>query len=506
MTDQSTIPSAVRWAQFRYGVVGPLLVAPPQQRGELRAQLQELADRVWPHPLTGAPVRFGCSTVERWYYTALRAKDPITALSQRRRCDRGRFLAVPAVAQERLVEQYRQYPGWSTQLHAETLAAWWTTDAAVAGLPVPSVRTVQRFLRRRGLRRRQGPLTRGVQTDEAERTRERLEQFEVRSYRVTHAHALWHVDFHHGKQQVLDDHGERMTPVLIAYIDDHTRFVPHAQWYPAENTEAVVHTFVQAVRRSALPRAVLSDNGKPFVAAEMKEGLGRLGVLARTTLCYAPHQNGKIECFWGAVEGRLMAQLVHERELTLYRLNRLTQAWLLADYHRQLHGGLASTPIECLQTAPSVGRPPPDAATLDAAFTRRIARKQRQSDGTVVLQKRRFEVPSRYRHMRDLVVRQAHWRPSVVYLIDDDRDQVLCRLPECDPAANASGQRRQNESPVFSDGDTCELPSEPPVPPAGLPPVVASWEDALSRTGMPTPFLPLDNRRPTAAADEEASA
>jgi hypothetical protein len=32
------------------------------------------------HPFTGLEMRFGCSTLERWYYTAKRASDPVRAL------------------------------------------------------------------------------------------------------------------------------------------------------------------------------------------------------------------------------------------------------------------------------------------------------------------------------------------------------------------------------------------------------------------------------------------
>jgi putative transposase len=56
-----------RWAHFRFSVVGQLLAAPPR-RGELRPQLDKLAARAWRHPITGEPVRFGVSTLERWYY------------------------------------------------------------------------------------------------------------------------------------------------------------------------------------------------------------------------------------------------------------------------------------------------------------------------------------------------------------------------------------------------------------------------------------------------------
>ena len=60
-----------RWAHLRFAVIGQLLAAPPP-KGELRGQLEELARREWPHPITGLPVRFGVSTLERWLHKARR--------------------------------------------------------------------------------------------------------------------------------------------------------------------------------------------------------------------------------------------------------------------------------------------------------------------------------------------------------------------------------------------------------------------------------------------------
>jgi len=55
-----------RWARLRFSIVGHLLAAPPA-KGALRAALTQLAAREWRHPTSGAPVRFGVSTLERWY-------------------------------------------------------------------------------------------------------------------------------------------------------------------------------------------------------------------------------------------------------------------------------------------------------------------------------------------------------------------------------------------------------------------------------------------------------
>jgi putative transposase len=98
---------------LRFAIIGPLLAAPPR-KGELQKVLRELSSRTWQHPVTGLPVRFGKSTLERWFFAARRAKqDPVAALKRRIRADAGRYRALSARLIEALHAQYRQYPGWS---------------------------------------------------------------------------------------------------------------------------------------------------------------------------------------------------------------------------------------------------------------------------------------------------------------------------------------------------------------------------------------------------------
>jgi hypothetical protein len=79
---------------MRFSVVGQLLAAPPP-KGELRAELERLAAREWQHPITGLPVRFGVSTVERWLHKARKEnRDPVRVLTCTTRDCRG-ILSMP---------------------------------------------------------------------------------------------------------------------------------------------------------------------------------------------------------------------------------------------------------------------------------------------------------------------------------------------------------------------------------------------------------------------------
>ena len=307
-----------RWARLRFSIIGPLLAAPPSN-GELQVALKSLAAKTWRHPLADQEIRFGVSTLERWYYAAKSARDPVAALRNRLRDDIGRFPSLAPQAIEVLGAQYREHPGWTMQLHADNLRV------ALAGseVTVPSYPTIRRYLTAHGLFRQARPKR---ASEGALIARDRLERLEVRSFEVDHVSALWHLDFHHASRKVLGRAGHWVKPLLLGVIDDRSRLVCHLQWYLFETAESLVHGLSQAFMKRGLPRALMTDNGAAMLADETVSGLAALGIVHQTTLPYSPYQNAKQESFWGRVEGRLMAMLEGEEAVTLDLLNQATQA------------------------------------------------------------------------------------------------------------------------------------------------------------------------------------
>jgi hypothetical protein len=163
------------------------------------------------------------------------------------------------------------------------------------------------------------------------------------------------------------------------------------------------------------------------------------------------------------------------------------------DYNRKHHSEINDTPLARFLAGPSVTRPCPDAATLRLAFTRTERRTLRRSDGTAVIEGRRFEVPNQYRHLSLLEVRFAAWDLTVVHLVDPHTGTVLCRLFPQDKAANASGQRRGLQ-PI--DTETAKPSSSPqrslPPPARGIGPLLERMLDRQSATGLPPAYLPKD--------------
>lgn len=477
MSDSESTPSSVRWARLRFAIIAPLLASPPE-RGELGARIAELAARWWKHPTTGERERFGRKTIERWYYVAKSAQeagqsDPALALARRVPSHAGKHPKITPALALAIRAQHAAHPRWTYQLHRDNLAALEKERPEIG--PVPSYPTVRRYMKAAGLfRQKKKRGSRGSAGVE-------VVSRETRSYEVEHVHQLWHLDFHECSRAVLLPSGEWKKPRMLGLLDDHSRLCCHGQWYLDETTETLADGIVQAILKRGLPWEMLMDNGSAMKAAEVCEGLPRLGVTQRLTLEYSPEQNGKQESFWGRVEGRLIAMLEGERELTLDLLNRATVAWIEQEYHRTEHSEIGTSPLERYLSSKNVGRPSPSLETMRRALRMQVRRAQRRSDGTVSVQGVRFEVPSAYRTLTTLTLRVARWDLSHVHLVDPRTEAHLGTLLPLDKRKNSDGRRR-----------AIATTSGAPEPRArGIAPLLRSLMAEYAATGLPPAYLPM---------------
>jgi transposase InsO family protein len=427
------------WARLRFAIIGPLLSTPPTGR-HLQSTLRELSERDWIHPISGLETRFGVSTIERWLYLAQNSDDPMGAMRRKRREDAGVQQSLSPSVIAAIHASYARHPYFSVQLHHANLVAASELDTSIGR--IPSYSTLKRYFRRQGLVKK--PKS-SLDTPGARQAQARLEALEVRSFEVDHTFALWHLDFHDGSRRVLEKNGRWIKPKLLGVLDDHSRLCCHAQWYRAEDTEALVHGFSQAIAKRGLPRALMTDNGSAMISSEFTQGLHTLGIVHERTLPRSAYQNGKQETLWATLEGRLMAMISDAQDLTLEQLNLYTQLWVEQDYHQNRHSELGSTPLRRFLDAPSLRRDAPDSNTLRGTFRQHVTRRQRRSDGTVSLEGKRFEIPSRFGHLQEITLSYARWNLAQVQMIDPDTGVMLSRVYPLDKSSNASGQRRARQ-------------------------------------------------------------
>ena len=148
-------------------------------------------------------------------------------------------------------------------------------------------------------------------------------------------------------------------------------------------------------------------------------------------------------------------------------------------------------PVKRYLKGPDVGRPSPDSLFLRKAFRLRQQRSQRLSDGTVSIEGRRFEVPSRFRHMKKILAAWARWDLGHIDMIDPNTETVLSPLYPLDKEKNADGHRRRL-SPVALPEN--QVPPSQTQPKNEIAPLLANLMRKYAETGLPPAYLP---KRPT---------
>jgi len=176
-----------------------------------------------------------------------------------------------------------------------------------------------------------------------------------------------------------------------------------------------------------------------------------------------------------------MAMLEGVAQLSLDLLNQSTQAWVEQEYHRTVHSEFDTTPLARYLAGPSVARPALGSQALRDAFRIKVRRRLRHSDGTVSLESRRYEIPSRFRHLQDCFLSYARWDLSSVDLVDARTGAVLCAVHPLDKSSNSDGQRRRMDrlGPDLS-----------PLPATTMAPLMRSLLADHAATGLPPAYLP----------------
>ncbi len=405
------------------------------------------------------------------------------------RSDHGTYPSVTIKISEEITKLYTQNPNWSYQLLYDNLKVLHKQFNFQGALPSYSV--VHRYMKSRGLFKKK--TSRNARTDGMIAADRRFEAREVRSYEVENPNGLWHLDFHKGSLRILLPNGTWVYASAMGIMDDYSRLCLQIQWYFYETAANLSHSLWQAIFKYGLPCALMTDNGGPMTADEIIQGLKRLAIKHETTLPYSPYQNGKQENFWSAVEGRLLNMLQNVKDLTLEQLNEYTAAWCVSDYNEKIHSEIGMAPIQRYVQGKLVGNPSPSMEELRLAFTAHTTRKQRKSDGTISLYNKRFEIPSRYRHLTTIDLRVASWDLSYVHMADPRTQEILCRIMPLDKVKNSNKIRRAK--PSLTEGQQTHLAKNDGKPAPLLQSIIKQHRDS----GVPPSYITKEEDYPDKA-------
>lgn len=354
-------------ALFRFGLIAPLVLE-TLPRGELTRRAQEIAARHYDIPHSGRR-SLSVDTLLDW---ALRYRqDGFPALSPKPRQDRGQARAVPPETAALIERLKRENPHRTGTALLRELAL--TSEQNKAGL---SASTLYRFLRARGLTARQ------LLLDQATAHKKYEAQF---------ANQIWQSDMLFGPW-VQRPGGGKMQVFLQATLDDASRLIPHAQFYPNQGLDSFLDCLRQAIAARGVPTRLYMDNAKIYRSPQLARIAASIGILIVHTPPYQPEGRGKIERYFRSVREQFLANLDPKILLSIEQLNERLWHWIDTLYHRTEHSALQTTPLLRWQRDIAQVRQLPPATDLRRVFFHRLDRLVRR-DSTFLLQNRFFEAP-----------------------------------------------------------------------------------------------------------------
>ncbi|NQU38999.1 MAG: DDE-type integrase/transposase/recombinase [Lentisphaerae bacterium] len=346
------------------------------RNGILLAQaLREASLCPWPDE-TGRC--YAVRTLEDWWYGY--QKSGFSALEPERRSDRGSFRVIDTDTGRWLIEQVCQYP----KIQVKVLYEHWKQD----GKALPPLRSVYRYLKRQGY-------------DGKTLAAGRLETGPTKAFAAPHVNELWMVDFSPGPRIRTDD-GKALSTQLCVIIDDCSRLIPFAAYYPKGNTEAFLDTLKESVLRRGLPLKLYTDQGKPFVCQHAHVVCANMGIRLLHAKPYHAWSKGKVERLIQTIQRGFESTLRIEgnQAKSLEALNQKLSIWIQTTYHQRVHSSTGLTPeARYHQDLPQIRKLDLDPFGVDHLFYTRKERTVRK-DGTVRIDKKLYEVDLSLRALR----------------------------------------------------------------------------------------------------------
>ena len=177
---------------------------------------------------------------------------------------------------------------------------------------------------------------------------------------------------------------------LHAFIDDHTRYVPHAEFYFRQTQTCLMDCFRKAVIASGTCSIAYWDNGPAYQSRQVSLMAARLGIQVVFATPYHPQGKGKVERFFGHLKTSFYPEARRANLQTLGELNDFFWGWL-DRYHDREHSELDATPRQRWEAEAESARWP-EAGALAEAF---LWEETRQVDrtGCVPLDGNDYPVP-----------------------------------------------------------------------------------------------------------------
>lgn len=350
-------------ATFRFGVIGEFVTGVLFTRGEKERLLRQKCERRYQIPYSSR-TRISRETMLKWVRDYELGGKELRALAPKTRADKGCFRTLePAIRlsiKEILLDSpTATVPALIRELkHRKVLAPETELNRA----------TLYRYLNTEKLR---------ITNDDAH---------DRRKFETEYPNQLWQSDVMHGPYVKTD--GRKKKAYLLAFIDDHSRFILHARFYHDERFETFRDGLKEAIHKHGLPQKLYVDNGSCFRSVQLEQTLALLGVALSHSRPYTPQGRGKIERWFRTVRDQFLGIKLPD-DITLSGLNSRFEEWL-DEYQRTDHGSTGQPPRDRYFANLQCSRPAP--ARLSEYF-RTVKVRQVKKDRSFRLEGRMYEAP-----------------------------------------------------------------------------------------------------------------
>jgi transposase InsO family protein len=171
------------------------------------------------------------------------------------------------------------------------------------------------------------------------------------AFAMAHANELWQADTMFGPSLKLrptggphvKEQGKAVQTKLIAFIDDASRVICHAQFFFHENIDALITALKAAFYKRGIPKQLYVDNGSIYCSKEITLICARVGCILRHTPVRDGASKGKIERFFRRLRDQFLSRKLDLSSLDI--LNQQLTRWIEGDYNASTHSAIGMAPI-----------------------------------------------------------------------------------------------------------------------------------------------------------------
>jgi len=287
----------------------------------IRARVRKASEIFFIDETSGEKYKFTWRTIDTWYY---RYKNTGTAsFLQRKRTDCGTFRKIsPDQLAECVHIALKHLPKKTSNRARKTVIYHWLLENEYFSRSQLSPTTYYRFMREHEI----------LKPEACQKLR--------LSFCLPFANDLWQGDTLHGPI-VPGPKGKPTKTYLIALIDDCSKLITHAAFYPTEKIQDLTHAIKMAIYCRGIPNMLYFDNGSVYRSKTILDACARLNINLSHTPVRDGAAKGKIERLNGNIRNSFFKKYEDFKDID--HLNLLFKEWV-SQYNSKVHSGIEMAP------------------------------------------------------------------------------------------------------------------------------------------------------------------